>query len=363
MSVVITGDNFIATPTVRLGSIPLTVNASTATTIDAIVPAGLTPGVYALTVTNPDLQSDTLPAAYTVLAPSDPNTTLETGYLMTYGPAASGADGDDDRVQVIFFEVPISYSGDLYFRIFDADTGGGGGADTVDELRGGWDTTMTYTLRCGNAAYTPPARSAHPSQGGIDSGPLLDQMAIGPDPAYHNNWGLVFGPHSISGCELSGSSAIFKFTVQGASGNDGNAYNVILSTDSSSNTAPAGSRAFAYSWTFIYASTNPRPPLYPYVPAGTTTFTQYNWDLDYATGDMTLHTPVRDILVPPSGISGNDAQASSSHAVGTGEDGATWTVTMDFMPTVPRNVVTFWATRDGPSDLAIFAHLTTSPPP
>lgn len=356
----------MATPTVLLGNTPLTVNASTATTIDATVPAGLTPGVYALTVTNPDLQSDTLPAAYTVLAPSNPNTTLETGYLMTYGSGASGGDGDDDYVQVVFFEVPAGYGGanDVYFRIYDADTGGGGVADAIDELQGGsWDTSMTYSIRGGSGAYNNPnAQSAHPNPGGINSGDLLTTTTVFTESIYHDSWGLVFGPFRADQGESVSSGWVFKVVVAGNSNDDGNAYNIAISTDAGSNTRPAGSRIFAYSWTFLYTSTGPRPPLYPYVPAGTTTFTQYNWDFDYATGDMMLHTPVQDIPVPASGISGDGTQASSAHAVSTGEDGTTWTVTIEFTPTVLRNVVTFWAMGDG-ADLATFANLTTSPPP
>jgi hypothetical protein len=369
VDVVITGINFIPAPlpTARLGSNLLVVTGATATTINATVPAGLTPGVYALTVTNPDLQSDTLPAAYTVLAPSSPDTTLETGYLMTFGTGASGDDGDDDRVQVVFFEVPASYGGasDVYFRIYDADTGGGGGAEALDEFRGiDWNTSMTYAVYGGAGAYTG-AQAAHPTPAQVTAGTWLSGTVVAADPAYNGNWGLVFGRFRADQGESVSSGWVFKVVVQGGSNDDGNAYNIAISTDAGSNTAPAGSRIFAYSWTFVYASTAPRPPLYSYVPAGTSTFTQYNWDFDYALGSMTLHTPMRDIAVPPSGISGNGAAESprsSSHTVGTWEDGTTWTVTIEFTPSIPRNNVTFWATGDG-IDLAIFAHATTSPPP
>jgi hypothetical protein len=368
VDVVITGADFMATPTVYLGPNQLiNVTWVNANTINARVPVGLTPGVYALTVINPDLQSDTLPAAYTVLAPVDPNTTLETGYLMTFGSGASGDDGDDDYVQVIFFEVPTSYGGGnpVYFRIYDADTGGGVG-ETLDELRGiDWNTSMTYAVYGGAGAYTG-AQAAHPNSGQITAGTWLSGTVVAANPAYDGNWGLVLGPFQANEGEDMGGSWVFKVVVQGGSNDDGNAYNIAMSTDAGNNTAPAGSRVFAYSWTFVYASTNPRPPVYPYVPAGTSTFTQFNWDFDYAFGSMTLHTPVQDILVPPSGISGNGAAESprsSSHAVGTWEDDTTWTVTIEFAPSIPRNCVTFWATGDGGVNLAIFAHATTGPPP
>jgi len=366
--VVIRGTNFFGVPTVALGSsVFITISTATTDTLTGAMPAGLTPGVYALTVTNPDAQSDTLSAAYTALNPPSPNTTLETGFVVTFGLNAPGERGDDDHVQVIFFEVPDSYSGSLYFRIFDADTGGG-----VDEQYGGaWNTTITYTLRGDAGAYTHlDARSSHPGTAGINSGTLLTQTVIGNEAAYDDGWGLVFGPYSAGDGELVGSNRVFKFVVEGASGDDGNFYNVALSTADDGNTAPAGSRVFAYSWTFwLNSDALQRPPLYPYVPQGTTSFEQHNWDMDYATGTamldtMTLHTPMRDIEVPDTGIAGDNEQASSAHTVQAEEDGGTWTVTMEFTASIPWNDITFWATRDGGAeDLAIFTRPTTAPPP
>ena len=352
-------------PTATLGSgIFITISAATADTLTGTVPTGLTPGVYALTVINPDSQFDTLSPAYIALNPPSPDTTLETGFVVTVGPDASEALGDDDHVGVIFFEVPASYSDSLYLRIFDADTGGG-----VDEQYGDWNTTITYTLRGGDGAYTyPNARSSHPDSSGINSGTLLTQTVIGNDGAYNNNWNLAFGPYSASDGEapvVGSSKRVFKFVVEGAAGDDGNFYNVALSTDPLTNTAPAGSRVFAYSWTFwLTADSVQWPPLYPYVPPGISFFEQHNWDMDYASGTITLHTPMRDIAVPGGDISGDDEEAWSAYSVQSGEDGTTWTVTIEFTAGIPINDITFWAVRDGGAeDLAIFTRPTTDPLP
>lgn len=367
VDVAIGGTDFMDPPTAYLGAYALTnVTWANDTTINATVPMGLTPGVYALTVTNPDSQSDTLPAAYTVLASSSPTTTLEAGYLMTNGTAVGTDHGDDDHVQVIFFEIPTGYGGgkDVYFRIYDADTGGGGGADFIDERRGGsWNTSMTYTLYGGDDAYTE-ARAAHPDAGQIASGTLLNQVVIGADSYYHDNWRLLFGPFQASDGEDMGSSGwVFKLVVQAGSDDDGNYYHVAVSTAPDSNSAPTDSRIFAYCWTFNFTMSGPQPPFYPYVPAGTTTFEQYNLDFDdNGSGSMTLHTPLQDISVPASGISGVGVIASSSHPVGAGEDGTTWTVDMDIHSPYGRNNGSFWATGNG-GDLAIFTQPTTSPAP
>ena len=344
--VVITGANFIPVPTVMLGtSVVITISAATADTLTGTVPAGIVPGVYALTVRNPDGQADTLSPAYIALPP---DTMLETDFVSTFGPGAPGTSGDDDHVQEIFFEVPDATADTLYFCIFDADTGGGGSGETIDEPDNppspNWDTTTTYTLYSG-------------------SNPLT-QTVVGNEAAYDNNWALVFGPYSASDGELIGSSRVFRLMVEGASGNDGNLYRVALSTDPDplTNPGPAGSRIFAYSWTFPLASSSPRR-LYPYVPPGTSDFVQHNWDMDSPAGTMTLLTPVRDVAVPGSGISGNGTAATSSHPVAAEESGATWTVTMAFTFPGLWNDLTLWAEDGTGAGLAIFTRPTTAPPP
>jgi hypothetical protein len=327
-------------------------------------------------VTNPDLQSDTLPAAYTVLAPSVPYTTLANAQLLTTGIGVGSEHGDDDHVQVIFFEIPTSYGSgnDVYFRIYDADTGGGGDVSEAT-LRldqrwiATWNTSMRYTLRGGSGAYTG-AQASHPDAGQIASGNLLGQVTIGAGTAgaaYHDNWDLVFGPYDADQGEAMPTGWVFKLVVEGLGGDNGNVYQAAVSTNNGAAIdPPAGSRIFAYCWTFSFTTTPPQPPFYPHLPAGTSVFVQHNLDFDDdGSGSMTLHTPLQDISVPASGISGVGVEAWSSHPVGAGEDGATWTVDMDIHSPFGRNNGSFWVTRvdeNGPA-LAIFTQPTASPPP
>ncbi len=74
-AVTITGQSFLPTPVVMLDSTPLlSVTHISSTTLAAVVPAGLTPGVYDLTLYNgQDCQEATLPAAFTIgCPPNDP---------------------------------------------------------------------------------------------------------------------------------------------------------------------------------------------------------------------------------------------------------------------------------------------------
>ncbi|MCX7682472.1 MAG: hypothetical protein N2508_11030 [Anaerolineae bacterium] len=368
VNVLITGNYFIPSPfpTARLGAnIFINISAASATALTGTVPQGIAPGIYALTVMNPlpDGRSGTLARAYTALAPSSPDTTLEAGYLSLFGPLASGAAGDDDHIQLIFFELPADYAGSLYFRVFDANTGG-----SLDEATVG-ATTMRYALYGGTGAYTDPdARSPHPTTG-VSAGTLLTEATVGNDPAYDGNWSLVFGPYTASDGEAVGIKRVFKFVVEGRSGWEGNLYNVALSTDPTANVPPADVRVFAYAWTLpLPGGNNPvnRAPIYPYVPLGTGLVGQYNWDLDYPGAPdetaMTLTTPVREIAVLGSAVSGDNALQHSVSPVGEGEDGVTWSMMIRFANPYYWNDFTFWATGDGTA-LAIFTHPTLSPPP
>lgn len=363
VAVVIRGANFFGMPTARLGlSIPVAISAAITDTLTGTVPAGLMPSVYALTVSNPDGRSGTLSPAYVALGPG---TTLETGLISTFGTAAtSPGNGDNDQVQVIFLEVPVTFTGMLYVHIFDPDVGG-----TLDEQEGGvvWDTTTTFSLYGGSGAYTSPAARqatfASTTDPGISAGTLIISQTFGVSDTLNGTWHLFATVNPNQGEEV-GSKRVFKLSVVGAnSGDDGNLYNVALSTgtDPMVDPAPTGSRLFAYSWTLPLASDSPRR-LYPYVRSGVLTFVQHNWDMDSPSGTMTLHLPARDIVVPGSGISGDSSVAISSHLVGEGESGSTWTVAMAFSFPDQWNDLTFWAVGDG-ADLPIFIHPSMVSPP
>lgn len=83
--ITITGTNFTVTPIVRLGNTQLpNVGWVSSTMLTATVPWGLNPGVYTLTVINPDLQSGSLANAFTV--------TQAIGVWTTGGPYGGWVD-------------------------------------------------------------------------------------------------------------------------------------------------------------------------------------------------------------------------------------------------------------------------------
>jgi hypothetical protein len=359
--VVITGEDFFGVPTATLRvNVPIAISAATADTLTGTVPAGIIPGVYALTVRNPDGQPGWLSPAYTALSP---DTMLATDLISTFGTAASLYEGDNDHVQVIFLEVPDTFTDTLYIYIFDPDVG-----DELDEqLGGGWDTATAFSLYGGGGAYTNPAARqaefATTGDPGIGSGTLIAIQTFAVSDTLNMTWHLFATVDPDEG-EVVGNKRVFKLSVVGAnSGDDGNLYSVALSTsDSSPNEALEGSRIFAYSWTLPLASDAPRW-LYPYVPGGTAFFEQHNWDLDNPAGTMTLYTPIRSIDVPGDAISGDGTEASSRYRVDGLEDDATWTVQTQFSFPGFWNDFTIWIEDGSGGALAIFARPTRIPPP
>lgn len=378
VSVNISGVDFAPGITANLGAWTLDVTWVDENTVEATVPQDIAAGVYDLTMTNPGGANDTLYGAYTALNCGPFDTTLDSGYLGTYGaePGFSAPNGDDDQVQVLFLELPNT-PGSVYIRVFDPDCGG----STLDIQNGlAWDTPFIYTVYGGSNAYThPDAQSAHPVAG-VSSGVVLTTAVFTENSGTDGNW-YTFGPLNVTDGELVNGQRVFKLSIVAgpeppfAAGTylaDLNLYNVVLSTSPTVNTAPSGSRIFAFSWTFLIpeAGYDTPPRMFPHIASGVSTFTQHNWDYDndpsgVGAAGITMTTPVRTITVPDTGVSGNNEERSTNHAVLDTERNTTWTVSCWAEPTwTPGdNLVTFWATDQNGKALAIFSRSTIDPPP
>ncbi len=376
MTVVITGLNFIPGATATLGeSIPVTITDFALNSVDVLtgfVSTRLEPGVYAVRVTDPGIGTSDPFLSFLVTAPQHPTTTFasEVATVVTFGSNAVTSDGDNDFVQVLFLDLPDGPPNDpLYIRIFDPDVGGGGGGESTDEQgsNGFWDTMTRFGVYGGSGAYThPDARTVTPTVG-ITSGVEITAAVFGADAAWEQNW-YTF-PITRGQGELVNGRRVFKLSVQGVNGDDGNHYQVALSTSPLTNTAPAGARIFAFSWT-VSVPTQEQDALllYPYVPSGATNFRQFNFDLDFSPiqgGTFLLRTPVRDLTVPDSELSGNNQTRSTgggNYSVLSSEVGTTWTARLYFGFSSPPNDATLWFTVDG-GPAAIFTGPTRTAPP
>jgi hypothetical protein len=365
--VTIVGQNFMAPLTAWLSrstrTVAITVSSVAATIITGTLSPNIPVGVYALTVRNDtDFQEDTLSPAFTVLPRPHPTTTFESAvaFVTTFGPAALPTEGDDDYVQIIFFEVPDATApDDLYIRIFDADTGGA--IDEVGADLSFGETTMTYAVRGGLGAYTgPDAQSDHPTSG-INTGTLITQQVIGVDALLEGQWLTL--PVSRTQGEPIGGSRVFKLVVQGASGDDGNWYHVAISSDPANNVAVSGARVFAFSWCVVLPASGDEVTVYPYVPLGIINVRQVNFDFDAFIGaGITLTTPIRTLPVSDPGLSRDGNSAFQDLTVFGGEEAMTWNARYVSSFPSPYNDFSFWFFGDG-VPLAIFTAPTLRPRP
>ena len=362
IDVAITGQNFLDSNSWLGQNIFITIVSVTENLINGRLSPNISPGIYGLTVRNADGQEGTLPRAFTVLTRSLPDYTFDSSqaYVSTSGLGADPTAGDDDKVQIIFFEVPDGPTDTLYVRIYDPDTGGSHDRVGPDGVFG--ETTMSYSLRGEGGAYSNvDARSDHPGAAGITSGTLLAQQTVGEDGLLDGRW-LSLAINRGQG-ELVQGSRLFKLVVQGASGDDGNGYQVAISADANSNITVPGARLFAFSWSVALPTPNGAVAVHPYVPTSANRVTQFNFDFDTSPGSaITLSTPQRVILVV--GLSGDGGTASEDYLPFSGELGATWSAQYDVGSFPPSaNPFTLWFRDGSATALAIFTTPTLVGPP
>ena len=372
VQVTLSGTGLDAGVTAHLGAWPLQILSAGGDTLTAVVPAEIAVGTHDLIVTGLSGDQAALPGAYQAQDCSSPDTTLDSGYLGTYGAESAFApgQGDDDQRQVIFIEVPDSLAQPLYVRVYDPDCGG-----QLDVQNGqAWDSPFTFSLYGAVGAYTDPdARTPQPTTGAY-TGLLLVQERFEQNAATDDQW-FNLGPLNVSDGERVGGSRVFKLVVQGTitpttqlNWADLNLYNVALSTSSTANIAPEGARIWAYSWTYMIPAGQARTPpsLYPYLGPSTDTLLLNNWDFDRydQNAGIEFTTPARTLQLGPEYVSTDNDLRSGSTTVLETERSTTWIVRVwaDLGPS-SDNLVTVWATDAHGQALPLFARSTTLSPP
>jgi hypothetical protein len=200
-------------------------------------------------------------------------------YLVTFGPKAEKAWGDDDHSQTFFFLIPENFKEPIYIRIWDPEIGG-----QNDELNGVWDTQMTYAVYGGKGAYSDPdARETDP-KGNYKSGNLLASKTFVVNAKYDNGY-YTFGPFNPTEGEYTKDFAgyIFKIICDGQTGDDGNMYRFFLSTSGKENKPVEGANAFAYEYCFrLWDNAKEVSHIYPYIDDRTTSvlISNFDWDND-----------------------------------------------------------------------------------
>ena len=152
-------------------------------------------------------------------------------------------EGDHDFRQVVRISVPEG-AGRLHVRLFDPDTGGG-----FDEPKGGFDTETRFSLFGDGAA----ARIFRDERGVVQEsveGTPLASASFRSDPALDGRWTTLGSTDASAGMAASGGRREFVLLIEGRAGNDGNVFDVAVSTSADENLPPAGLRLYSYMPTF-----------------------------------------------------------------------------------------------------------------
>lgn len=213
--------------------------------------------------------------------------------LVTYGPEASTREGDDDFVQVLFFEVPADTEGPIRVRLFDPDAGG-----ELDAFYGwgAFDTSTRFSLYGGSDATTASGlRGNEPSREEIHAGTRLAEKTFAIDGESDGSWVTLAEVAAAEG-ESVGERRAFKLVVEGISGNDGNVFDFDVVGPSD---APIeGLRMYSYVPT-IHHATRARTAEVRILPSGNRRL--YIHSFDAAGAGLRIETPYRTLPVDTSG--------------------------------------------------------------
>jgi hypothetical protein len=230
-----------------------------------------------------------------------------TAYLMVTG---DGNIGDTDEVNVVFYQIPATVTGPIYFAIYD------GGDDTINEAVGdeeddsGGTGDTVFRLLGGTGALTGPEaktisftdaeKTAGAPYGGITTvgnsgseGTLLGVLTETGDATVGLQEGAwdYFPPVSPGDGERVGNSYVFRIVVVADDAVQKNGYRLDVSGSDNGTGAPtfvSGARAFAYTWTLGINDSGTTYQLYPFVPEGTTGNVEtYTFDFEAQVQDPT----------------------------------------------------------------------------
>ena len=219
----------------------------------------------------------------------------ESATLVTYGANAQTIEGDDDFKQVIFFTIPkTTRSKRLYLRIFDPDVGG-----AWDQQYGEWDSQTRFRLYGGQGAYTAPTvRTPFPDEVDRLAGELIADATFGVDKFSDNKWFTYANFAPVQG-EKVRETSIFKLVVEGVKGDDGNIFEVAVSTHPKRNDPPDGLKIINYCPTMRLPAIGVHAELRFSVPEKVREITVHNFDL--AGAYMTIQTRFRsELTITPS---------------------------------------------------------------
>ena len=220
----------------------------------------------------------------------------DNAFLITYGSKANVSEGDNDFKQIVYVQIPASSTDSLYLRILDAECGG----NRDSRYGAGWDTETRFSFY-GGVDAVPVKSPKFPLQKymNLSSGTLLFQETISENALIDDRW-HNFAHFTAKDGGLSGEYCYFRLVIEGISGDDGNTYDISISTNPKRNLPPDGLSVFSYDPTLRLPSSGIIGEIRFNAPAGFKEFTVFNFD--GAGASIAVETAFRsDLTINASG--------------------------------------------------------------
>ena len=260
--------------------------------------------------------------------------------LITFSDGARTLEGDHDHRQLVRFSVPLTVSGPLHVRVFDADTGG-----SYDEMLGRSDTVMDYTLY-GGGSTASISRDGDGVLVESVEGKKLGVVEIGRDNKFDGKWSTLFTVDAGDG-KIMGDAREFFLLVEGMGGNDGNVFDVRISTNEDANISPQGVKLYSFLPTVRVTKRGHVTELGFEAPESTSSLKIDNFDS--ARGAIIFAGRFRSL---PLKASGQDEWQSGTIVLEDNEKGGLVSITLGGGQELP-NDVTFFVADDQDQPVAI----------
>jgi len=279
--------------------------------------------------------------------PAQPAGFSESDYLTQnwIANAYPTGNGDLDRVNLVFFEIPDTVTSTIYFGVKDPWVNTH--ANTRDEINTAPGSDQTLYLIGGSGAYTASNARLINYTGnlnyaiagsGYGTGSQLASI-LAPNSSVNLNSSLAsYGWTYFPGVQPSqgehvGNKYYFRVAMLApASGNYKNAYQLDVSySDSGVPTGISGAMSFAYDLCVYFVQNNGHiHSFYPFVDDSMSGYIGYiNYDMDYSSGNMVsaaynlsnAQSRATPLAVPT--LSANGGTSSSFYSIGAERNG-TW---------------------------------------
>ncbi|HTZ52806.1 MAG TPA: hypothetical protein VMF68_14155, partial [Spirochaetia bacterium] len=247
------------------------------------------------------------------------------------GTSGSTGSGDQDATVVLFFEIPDTTTGTLYFGIFNPGHPNPQSVNAPYDQPGTVGTSYWWLLGGTGALSDPNSQlliyPVYPSTTPL-AGTLLSSFTRTNED---ETW-VYFGGVSPSQGEHIGNKYYFKVVFQADPTMTGkNAFRADVSfSGSGTPSGVPGAQSFAYDWPVMFGTTTDNNPgiamdIYPFVPSGTTgNLTVNSWDVDngYASSLMKDNAGVSQGALNPGAPA--PPLTTTNFPIGGGQANGSW---------------------------------------